>query len=199
MTAFGRRSAELKTGEEPIRSGNRALPMNLLDFWRWSRSDLLSNATRGVLAEFLVATATGCDIRRPRNEWDKFDLTTPDGVKVEVKSAAYLQSWNQPKGLSRISFSIKEARPWDADTNQTGITKERSAQVYVFCLLHHTDKDTADPLDMEQWTFFVRSIRDLDRYTRSRFSITLKSLRVIAPEVRYADLGDEVRAAHIRA
>lgn len=195
---LGRKLPSLKSGEERLRSNGTFLPTRLLDFWRWSVSDLLSNATRGVLAEFLVAVGLGCDTRTPRNEWDKFDLTTPEGVKVEVKSAAYLQSWNQPSGLSKISFSIKEALPWDADSNKQGTTKGRSADVYVFCLLHHTDKDTVDPLDLDQWTFFVRSIRELDRYTRSRSSITLKSLQAITPTLKFDQLDEEVRAAHSR-
>ncbi|MBK6579630.1 MAG: hypothetical protein IPG17_26280 [Sandaracinaceae bacterium] len=33
--------------------------LTVLDFWRWSMSDLVSNTARGVLAEFLVGSALG--------------------------------------------------------------------------------------------------------------------------------------------
>ena len=196
MGGLGRKVAEPKTGAEHLRAKNRPLPLTLLDFWRWSGSDLLSNAMRGVFAEFIVATATGCDVRTPREPWGRFDLTTADGIKLEVKSAAYLQSWNQPGGLSRISFSIKEALSWDADTNTLGTEKLRYADVYVFCLLHHTDKDSVDPLDLDQWSFFVLSIHALNNYTRSRHSIMLKSLRANSVELHYDQLGEAVRAAY---
>ncbi len=84
------------TGEEHFTRGGSELPYNTLDFWRWASSDLASNATRGVLAEFIVAKMLGIELAT-RNEWDDFDLITPDGTKIEVKSSAYIQSWHQKK------------------------------------------------------------------------------------------------------
>lgn len=194
MNDLPRKFAELRSGAERIGNDHRDAPITLLDYWRWSASDLLSNASRGVLAEFIVALAAGCDIRTPREPWGSFDLTTAEGIKIEVKSAAYLQSWNQPSGLSKISFSIKEALSWDADTNTQGTTKQRYADVYVFCLLHHTDKKTVDPLDLDQWTFFVLPVKALNNYTRSRHSITLISLRALSNELGYRELGPAIVA-----
>jgi hypothetical protein len=48
---------QLRTGTEPLRDGKIALGPRLLDFWRWSASDLVSNATRGVFAEYIVGLA----------------------------------------------------------------------------------------------------------------------------------------------
>jgi hypothetical protein len=48
-------------------------------------SDLVSNSTRGVLAEFIVARALGLDTG-VRTEWQAFDLETASGKKIEVKS-----------------------------------------------------------------------------------------------------------------
>jgi len=48
------------------RSGGERLPFGMEDFWRWSASDLLSNALRGVLAEFIVARALGIDTTAAR-------------------------------------------------------------------------------------------------------------------------------------
>ena len=89
-----------KTGKEPFTLNGEELPFDVSAFWRWSSSDLLGNALRGVLAEFIVASALGIT-ERPREEWDAYDLITPSGLKVEVKSSAYLQSWQQTK-LSKI-------------------------------------------------------------------------------------------------
>lgn len=62
-------------------------------FWRWSASDLVSNTMRGVLAEYIVALAMGIDTEEGvRREWDAYGLVLGDGTKVEVKSAAYIQS-----------------------------------------------------------------------------------------------------------
>lgn len=37
-------------------------------------SDILSNSTRGKLAESIVGTATGTDFASPRDEWECFDI-----------------------------------------------------------------------------------------------------------------------------
>lgn len=58
------------------------------DFWRWAHSDFLSNAQRGVLAEYIVGTALNC-LKKKRLEWDAHDFVTDGGIKIEVKSAAY--------------------------------------------------------------------------------------------------------------
>ena len=76
-----------KTGEESSRRGGEGLGATLIDFWRWSASDLVSNAARGVLAEHVVAGALG-PADGVRTEWDAFDLPTRDGIKIGVKSAA---------------------------------------------------------------------------------------------------------------
>ncbi len=51
------------------------------DFWGWSRSGLLDNTERGVLADFIVATALGIPTEGVREASAAWDLTTPDGVR----------------------------------------------------------------------------------------------------------------------
>lgn len=154
-------------------------------------SDLISNATRGRLAEFIVATALRIDLKEVRDEWKAYDLLTPEGIKVEVKSAAYVQSWNQKKP-SVITFDTKASRYWDSETNIQSKESKRQADVYVFCLLKHADKSTINPLALEQWEFYVLSRRDLEGYKRSEVSITLKSLQKLAPTITYDSLKDAV-------
>src|SRR6266852_730261 len=102
-----------KTGAEPFRTGGIGLGFTLLDFWQWAASDLVGNTTRGRLAEFIVARALGLGITDLRNEWESFDLVTPSNLKVEVKSAAYIQSWFQ-KSHSNICFVVSTRRGWDS-------------------------------------------------------------------------------------
>lgn len=130
---FPQLTVRMKNGSEPLHINGDTLPFSVIDFWRWSVSDLLSNATRGRLAEYIVATALQIPITTIRDEWSAWDLTTPEGIQVEVKSAAYIQSWYQKK-LSSISFRVPKTRAWDAETNQQDKISKRQAQVYVFTL-----------------------------------------------------------------
>jgi len=51
--------ATRKTGDESFKLANEITGIALLEFWQWSVSDLASNATRGRLAEFIIASALG--------------------------------------------------------------------------------------------------------------------------------------------
>ncbi len=156
---------------------------------------MVSNATRGILAEFIVANALGIELNDVRDEWRAFDLITPEGITVEVKSAAYIQTWSQ-RDFSRITFRIPKTRAWDADTNVQEKVPRRHAKVYVFALLAHKDKSSIDPLNVEQWQFFVLPTAVLNARTRSQHSITLRSLENLAGRaVSYNELREAVRKA----
>lgn len=69
--------------------------MDKQEFLAWAYDDLLANTTRGVLAEYIVARALGIGDTK-RLEWDRCDLYI-DGVGVEVKSSACVQTWEQTR------------------------------------------------------------------------------------------------------
>lgn len=192
---LGRLTIMRKTGQEPFHSNGQALEVNLLGFWQWSASDLVSNVTRGRLAEYIVAQALGLATAGIRDEWAAFDLQTPSGIKIEVKSSAYVQSWHQEK-LSQIMFVVPKTRTWDANTNVQSREARRQADVYVFALLAHTDKTTIDPLNVNQWQFYVLPTTALNARARSQHSITLKSLkRLCGGTVSFADLSMAIAKA----
>ena len=175
MGEFDRIPSRRRSGSEPFRDADQELGFDLLSFWQWSSSDVVSNATRGVLAEYLVAGAIGA-ADGVREEWAAYDLCDPRNITIEVKSAAYLQSWYQER-LSSVCFSCGKTLAWDAETNQQDQEKRRHAQVYVFALLAHQDQATLNPLDVSQWEFYVVPTVWLDQRSRSQHSITLPSLR----------------------
>jgi hypothetical protein len=144
------------------------------EFWKWAFSDFISNTLRGVLAEYIVADGVGC-VDRLRVEWDAYDLLTPDGTKIEVKSSAYLQSWQQEKH-SAIRFDISQKKGWDAESNISLKEAARSADVYVFCLFAAVDETTANPLDESQWTFLVCSSDLLNQEFGQQKTVGLASL-----------------------
>lgn len=106
-------------------------------FLRWNSGHLLENRTRGAYAEWLVHRALGMDPGEHRLEWAEVDLRDGD-FTLEVKSAAYVQSWQQEKP-SVISFPIEQ----------------RVATAYVFCLLAEQNSALVDPRDVSQWRFWV--------------------------------------------
>ena len=181
-------------GREPFHASGNALGATVLDFWRWSCSDLLSNATRGVVAEYIVGMALGA-AHGVRNEWGAHDLKTTDGTLVEVKASGYVQSWHRATP-SNISFGIQPTKGWDPDTNLLTPTAKRHAEVYVFCVLTPTRREAADPLDVDNWRFHVLSTRVLDERAPTQKTIGLGGLkRLGAKETRFDGLAGAVRTA----
>ncbi len=181
-------------GEECFVADGRTIGHCVKEFWSWYASDLVSNAMRGVLAEFIVALAADAanDIR---NEWDAYDLETHNGVKIEVKSAAYIQSWDQIS-FSRISFDIAPKKFYNYETNTYADELKRHAEVYVFCILKHRDSATLNPLNLDQWTFLVLPTSVLDQNKPHQKSIGLNSLKRLHPfETNFSGLHDAIERA----
>lgn len=183
-----------KTGKEQFCKNQKPISYDLLDFWKWSASDLVSNATRGILAEFIVATAMGIDLAKPRDEWGSYDLMTPEGVRIEVKCSTFPQSRAQTS-LSSVIFSIKPARKWIESTHEYSEVVVRDSDVYIFCLLQHTNKATVNPLEIEQWRFYVVATNELYRLKGDQKTYTLKALEDFAISVPYDGIREAISIA----
>ncbi len=185
-----------KVGDERFVLDGTDLGFDLLSFWKWACSDLVGNTARGILAEYIVAKALGIECRA-RVEWDAFDLVTRDGRTIEVKSASYLQTWEQ-KQLSKIIFGIQPTKGWYASTNTSSVEYRRQADLYVFCLLGEQNQANLNPLNVGQWEFYVVPTATLDRECPLQKTIGLTRLKAIAGEpVAYQDLAWKVAALNI--
>ena len=96
----------------------------------------------------MVATALGT-ARRPRDEWVSFDVVNQNGDQIEVKSAAYRQSWAQDRP-SNIQFRIAPTHwLWNPETgdNKELDPPRRTAKIYVFCVLGRKAEPSASLSD----------------------------------------------------
>jgi hypothetical protein len=125
--------------------------------------------------------------------WEEYDLLTPDRVRVEVKTSAYIQSWTQSK-LSTPRFSIRKAYGWNPETNEYTDTSERHSDAYVFCLHHHKDQATIDALDMSQWTFWVLPTERIDTLGDQK-TIGIGTIRDLgAIEIPYGEIYQSIQS-----
>ena len=167
--------AQKLTGLEKICSGVR-----VIDYWAWAHSDLVDNIERGIFAEFLVRTAMNVADTVYAN-WKRSNVISPEGINVAVKSSGYIQSWNHDE-LSPISFSIESS---DECTRQS--------DVYVFCIHKHTEQESLNILDLEQWTFFVLSTAVLNDKVGQQKTIALSRIKTLgAVETDYSSLRETV-------
>ena len=186
---YPRIKAERKTGSERI----KGLPgATISEFWQWAYSNVMDNAERGVFAEWLVAKALNA-AKTTRTEWDKYDILTPSGIRVEVKTSGYIQSWEQNK-LSEIIFSVPQTQGWDSVTNTYDSERKRQADIYVFCVHKHKEQETVDPLDLEQWAFYVIDTNTLNNEIGEQKSLSLKKLKDLGAECAVYDSLNETVA-----
>lgn len=143
-------------------------------FYEWAYSDLLVNNQRGHFAEFIVAVALDITSSK-RSEWDPYDLLYRN-VKIEIKSAAYIQSWQQ-KRPSTIGFDIKQTRNLNFQTDKQEEQYKRQSDLYIFCHLKHKDRNTIDPTDVSQWDFYIVPTKILDEKFNKQKRISLSVLK----------------------
>ncbi len=116
----------------------------------------------------------------------------PDGGR----EASYL-------GKSTWCGSDGQTEVWDGYTVLQAKFRQRpiatangQADVYVFALLAHADKATIDPLDLDQWTFYVMPTARLNAAVGPQKTISLSALLRLEPaKGAYSDLPDLVRRA----
>lgn len=185
-----------KSGLETFELDGDHLQIKMLDFWRWSYSNILYGTIRGDLAEYIVGTAILDSKSKPnykiRKDGDLVDFWLDENFKIEVKSSSYLQAWEQ-KNLSQIKFDIRPRQGYDFE-NHTPITeKNRHAHIYVFCVLSHTDIKTVNPLAIDQWRFWVLRTQAINEWSKSHTTITLdKLISLKAIESTYEELRTNV-------
>lgn len=168
------------SGAESITNASGDIIAKLTDFWSWAHSNLMDNTERGILAEYLVACAVDIQSEK-RVPWSKYDLLTKEGIKIEVKSSGYLQTWGQEK-LSNIAFGIQETYGWNEADGTFDDDRKRQSDIYVFCVHKHANQETVNPLDVTQWDFYLLSTQKLNENVNHQKSITLSSLLKIGAE-----------------
>lgn len=178
-------------GEEKFKLFEKDTEITINDFWSWAYSDLLNNTSRGILAEFLVHSAIRSTPPRRNSQvrvaWDPFDLIAPSGRRIEVKSAAYLQSWDQ-EYYSKILFDIAPHKAWCAKTGYS-LEAKRNSDLYVFCVYTALSKDESI-LNLDLWDFYVLPTSVLNREIPFQKKIGLQSLKRLDPiKVGFSELG----------
>ena len=112
-------------------------------------------------------------------------------VRISLHHSVYLQAWAQ-KDLSRISFGGLRKRkfPFTPDGWALSDLKAPKADVFVFALEIAQNHQEYDPMDVDQWAFWVLPAHRIDQD-----SIALSVLAGRAKRLGFADLRDAIKTA----
>lgn len=179
------------TGYEQFTINKEPISLRTIDFWSWAYSDMHHAMNRAVLAEYIVYSAVG-STESCREVFRPFDVQTNNGLRIEVKSAAYANSHN-PKHPDCITFRIAPARLPDASGDyKDNAPLQRNCDVYVFCVFTGMSADDS-PLNLDLWEFYVLATSVLDKEKPTQKTITLPSLKSIgAKRCGYSELKSNI-------
>ncbi len=178
-----------KTGQEAFTENGASIGVSVLDFWRFSYSELNSDP-RDDIAEYLVSLALG--VREPYNkkDWTLFDIDY-NGNPIEVKSTSYYQTWRKDgKTTENRTFSIRKATAPDETEAR------RHSEVYVFCVLNGKTEETADPLRLENWEFYIIPTAIINEQCGDNKTISLSRIKSMGYSAKgFRQIKDAVDAA----
>jgi hypothetical protein len=166
----------------PVQNGT------LLDFWKWAYSDLCDDGIKGEFAEWLVHKLLDVPSAR-RVSWANSDLITASGIGIEVKAAAYWQSWKlidghgtpYPQPISRGPLDETKIRFGGLMARDSTTVPDHAAprtlksQIYVFAFQHEKDIARWNAMELSQWEFYVVKAEELAKIGGR--SISLRKLK----------------------
>lgn len=179
------------TGKEKFSLSGKKLGFNLTDFWRFQYSNIYS--LHGEIAEFIIARALGIEEAQNSEYWTLWDITYRD-VRIEVKATAYFHLWNTDGKISKQrTFSIAEANG-AYDSEKSGNSELcRQNDIYVFCLINGETMETSNPLDLDNWEFYVVPTAFLNENCGRNKTISLGRIRSFGFEkIPYNQLKEKV-------
>ena len=153
---------------------------------------LVNNAFRGTLVEAMLAQVLEPQWRWCSADWASHDFENAEGVKLEVKQSAALQSWHTDgfkPNRGRFDIAKRKLRWQGAKRIDEG---GRYADLYVFAWHPGVDPALADHREPDQWIFHLVRSEDLpDQQT-----IALSRIQAISPAIDIGAVPAQITALH---
>ena len=165
---------DLLTGNESFDLDGKPIGLKIQDFWRFKYSNIYFLLES--IAEFLVAKALG--LYEPHNAdwWTLYDIRYRD-FRIEVKETSYYHPWNSNGVVSKQrTFGITMAN--SAYENFSSVNKhERQNDIYVFCLNKGNTREESNPLNLNNWDFYIVPTSLINRHCREQKTISLGRIK----------------------
>lgn len=173
------------TGEEKFILNNKQLNFGILDFWKYKYSNVYN--MQEVIAEFMIERALEVEKSYNTDSWTLFDILYRN-KRIEIKQTSYFHPWNENGKISKQRiFGITMANSNYENPNIEN-KFERQNDVYVFCLNTGKTKETAYPLDISNWEFYVVPTKIINNLCGTNKTISLGKVRDIAKKVEYQNI-----------
>lgn len=165
-----------------------ATDMDMLDFWNWTYSNIYD--LQDTIAEYIVAKALGLEKAFNVDYWTLFDILYRE-KRIEVKETSYYHSWQtdeEPKSEAR-NFGITKAY---SEYKDSASSFERQNDIYIFCLNTGYSRSESNPLNLNNWEFYVVPTSIINDLCKNAKTISLSRLRKITKPITYKQLKTKV-------
>jgi hypothetical protein len=176
-------------GKEAFVFNGEAVNFDFLDFWRFHYSNIYDLQDK--IAEFIVSKALGVNEAQNDQYWTLWDVSYRD-KRIEVKETSYYHSFNQKGKVSKQRvFGITKANG-TYDPAKSGNSEFcRQNDVYVFCLNTGDTREASNPLNLNNWEFYIVPTAVINEKCGNNKTISLGRIKGLGFSAkRY----DEIRA-----
>lgn len=159
-------------GSESFKLAGQPIGLTVIDFWRFQFSNIWDMQDQ--IAEFIIAQALGQMEPYNKNGWTLWDINYR-GRRIEVKETACYHSWHSDgKASTQPTFSITKAYSRYKDSTSEF---KRQNDIYVFCFNTGENKESSNPLHLDNWRFWVVPTEIINRACGDNKTISLGRLQ----------------------
>lgn len=170
---------------EKFTINNNELDFGILDFWKSKYSNIYN--MQEVIAEFIVEKALGIDKAQNTDYWTLYDILYRD-YRIEIKETSYYHPWNENGKVSKQRmFGITKANS-NYESNETENKFERQNDIYVFCLNTGITKETSNPMNLDNWEFYIILTSEINKQCGDNKKISLGRVRKIAEKKSFEEI-----------
>ena len=179
------------TGKEKFTFKGQELCFDFADFWRFHYSNIYS--LHGEIAEFVVAQALGVTEAQNAAYWTLWDTSYRE-KRIEVKATAYYHLWNSNGKVSKQRvFGITKANGSYDPTISRNAEFCRQNDIYVFCLNTGNTKESSNPLNLNNWEFYVVPTAVINEKCGDNKTISLGKIKSLGfSGKRYDEIKSEI-------
>lgn len=168
---------------------NKELDFGILDFWKSKYSNIFN--MQEVIAEFIVERAL--EIRKAQNTdyWTLYDILYRN-CRIEIKETGYYHSWNEEGKVSmQRMFGITKANS-NYESSEEENKYERQNDIYVFCLNTGTTKATSNPINLNNWEFYIVPTSEINEKCGNNKKISLERVRKMTQKKSFGELKNTI-------
>ena len=177
----------MMTGNEKFTSNGHELDFSMLDYWRYKYSQIYD--LQDTIAEFIVEKALGLEKSYNTDYWTLFDVEYRN-TRIEIKETSYYHAFNTDGNISKQrAFGITKAY---SEYKNPDSVFERQNDIYVFCLNIGNDKESSNPLKMENWEFYIVPTSIINEKCKDNKTISLGVVRELSRKFAYEEIKEEI-------